>query len=390
MAAGTQDTAGYYVWEPAGKSVEVRLHLEVIDRILQDVMRGFGAVPKRGAEVGGVLIGTIERDGDQTVVKIEDFEPVDCGYKRGPSYLFVDAERTAFEDAVRKWQPDESREAYAVGFYRSHTREGMSLAGEDVQSMDECFPSPAHVALLIRPYGTKVSVAGFFFRENGVFQETTPLEFPFRRRELTGEEAPPRRPVEHRGMEQRGIERRPREIRPSRAMAPMPANEIEAEEYPAAARQAGPAYAVTLPSKSRLRSAIWIPLSFVFLLFGVALGLMIALARAPGRGDAADFSLGLAVAKADQDAVVESAKGAKESGYNLSVKWDRSAAAVRAAQRGVLEIEDGKYTKSVDLDTAQLSNGGIIYRNSSATVRFRLTVYPRARVSVTETAEWKQ
>ncbi len=85
---------------------------------------------------------------------------------------------------------------------------------------------------------------------------------------------------------------------------------------------------------------------------------MIALARAPGRGDAADFSLGLAVAKADQDAVVESAKGAKESGYNLSVKWDRSAAAVRAAQRGVLEIEDGKYTKSVDLDTAQLSNGG--------------------------------
>jgi hypothetical protein len=118
--------------------------------------------------------------------------------------------------------------------------------------------------------------------------------------------------------------------------------------------------------------------------------MMIALSRAPGRSDAADFSLGLAVAKADQDSVVERANGAKEPGYNLSVKWDRSATAVRAAQRGVLEIEDGKYTKSVDLDTAQLSNGGIIYRNSSATVRFRLTVYPRTRLSVTETAEWKQ
>jgi len=384
MAAGTQDTAGYYVWEATGKSVVVRLHLDVIDRVLAEVMRGFGAVPKRGAEVGGVLIGTIERDGEQTVVRIEDFEPVECGYARGPSYLLGDEERAAFEEAVQQWQPDESRPAYAVGFYRSHTRDGMSLAGQDLQLMDECFPSPAHVALLIRPYGTKVSMAGFFFRENGVFQETTPLEFPFRRRELTGEEAPPRRP-----MEQRGIERRPREIRPARRVAPMPENEPDQVEYPAA-RQTGPAYAVTLPSKSRLRSAIWIPLSFVFLLFGVALGMMIALSRAPGRSDAADFSLGLAVAKADQDSVVERANGAKEPGYNLSVKWDRSATAVRAAQRGVLEIEDGKYTKSVDLDTAQLSNGGIIYRNSSATVRFRLTVYPRTRLSVTETAEWKQ
>ncbi len=383
MAAGTQDTAGYYVWEPAGKSVVVRLHLDVIDRVLQEVMRGFGAVPKRGAEVGGVLIGTIERDGEQTVVKIEDFEPVECAYKRGPSYLFADEERATFEEAVRKWQPDESREAYAVGFYRSHTRDGMSLAEEDVQLMDECFPSPAHVALLIKPYGTKVSTAGFFFRENGVFQETTPLEFPFRRRELTGEEAPPRRAM---------IERRPREIRqarPARPVAPISVDEPDEEEHPAA-RQTGPAYAVTLPSKSRLRSAIWIPLSFVFLLFGVALGMMISLTRAPGRSEAADFSLGLAVAKADQDSVVQSANGANESGFNLSVKWDRSAAPVRAAQRGVLEIEDGKYTKSVDLDTAQLSNGGIIYRNSSATVRFRLTVYPLTRVSVTETAEWKQ
>src|ERR1700733_4055790 len=109
MAIGTQDAAGYYVWEVAGKPVVVRVHLEVIDRMLGEVMRGFGAVPKRGAEVGGVLIGTIAHDDHQTIVSVEDFEPVECGYKRGPSYLFVNEEREAFAEAVARWRPEDSR-----------------------------------------------------------------------------------------------------------------------------------------------------------------------------------------------------------------------------------------------------------------------------------------
>jgi hypothetical protein len=260
----------------------------------------------------------------------------------------------------------------------------MSLSTEDVALMDQCFPAPEQVALLIRPYATKVSTAGFFFREDGAFQETTPLEFPFRRRELTGEEPPARRTSE-----QRGLERRPLGMRAGRPVALRMDAEEQYSAPPRPSRElrrlAAPAYSAPAPAPSRLRSVIWVPLSFVFLLFGLALGLMIGVTRWPGHGEAGEFALGLAVAKVDQ--VPEQSK---ESGYNLSVKWNRTASAVRTAQRGVLDIEDGKYTKSVDLDTAQLSNGGIVYRNSSGTVRFRLTVYPRSRVSVTETAEWRQ
>jgi hypothetical protein len=43
----------------------------------------------------------------------------------------------------------------------------------------------------------------------------------------------------------------------------------------------------------------------------------------------------------------------------------------------------------VDLDGPQLQNGTLIYRNSTNAVRFRLTVYPTARSSVTETLSWK-
>ncbi len=364
METSTQGVPDYYVWEVAGKSVVVHLHLDIIDRLLAEVMRGFGAVPKRGAEVGGVLIGTIET-GTPCIVRIEDFEPVECDYKRGPSYLFTDDDAAAFEEACGRWQQDGSRPGYAVGYFRSQTRDGFMLGAEDIELMDRFFPSPCHIALLIKPYGTKVSAAGFFFREDGVFPETTPLEFPFRRRELAGEEAPPRRSM---------IERRPRR-RGSRTLVPSGDEDYNGSDD---LSSLGSAYAVTAPSKSRLRTGwVWLPLSFIFLLLGVLLGFQAALNISPrmSTGAGQDFELGLAVLKNDE---------------NLSVKWDRQALAIRTAQSGVLEIEDGKFTKSVELDPAQLQNGNIIYRNSSKAVKFRLIVYPKSKVSVTETMEWKQ
>jgi hypothetical protein len=364
MGPEKQGGADYYVWRVPGKPVAVHLHFDALEGILNEAMRGFGAVPKRGAEVGGLLLGTIEH-GSVPVVRVEDFEAVECEYQRGPSYLLGERAGAEFREACRRWQPDESRPVYAVGFFRSHTREGMSLGPEDLDLLDEYFPSPAHVALLVKPHGTKVSTAGFFFREDGAFQESTPLEFPFRRRELTVEDAEPaRKPMPESRLEA---------TRPRAVARHEPLDEDRVGEL---LRHPGPAYAVTLPSKSRMRSGIWIPLSFVFLLFGVAIGLMIALGRTTDSSqNAPDFSLGLSILKTDG---------------NLSLKWNRDAPAIHGADRGVLEIEDGSYSKSVDMDAAQLSNGSILYRNSSNSVRFRLVVYPRARVSVAETLQWKQ
>jgi hypothetical protein len=359
MDASIQAAPGYYVWELPGKSVVVHLHLDVVDRLLAEVMRGFGLVPKRGAEVGGLLLGTIEH-GDPTIVRVDDFEPVACEYKRGPSYLLTSDDGVAFEEAWQSFQSDSSGPGSPIGYFRSNTREGFSLGPEDVDILDQFFPSPSHIALLIKPFATKVSVASFFFRENGFFQPEAPLEFPFRRRELTGEEAPPRRPM---------TERPPRR-REVRSEEPI----IVDEETPAPETPA-PSFAYAVPARSR-SAWLWIPLSFVFLLLGVVLGFQAALTMGPksASSSSGEYSLGLIVTK---------------EGNNLSVRWDRDAAAVKAAQKGVLEIEDAGYTKPVDLDAAQLRNGSILFTNSSRTVRFKLTVYPSARVSVTQTMEWK-
>lgn len=363
MGANTQGLPGYYIWEIPGHPVAVHLHLEVVDHLLAEVMRGFGSVPKRGAEIGGVLIGTIE-PGDPAIVRVEDFERVECEYKRGPSYLLTDEDLAAFGEACNRWERNGSRPAYSVGFFRSHTREGFALAPEDVDLLNRYFPSPLNIALLVKPYGTKASVAGFFFRENGVFQESTLLEFPFQRHDLIGEELPPRRPI---------MERRPRSVD---LHAMLPTGLTEEQDF--VAEPMAPAGPAPTPFKTLLlRTWVLVTLSIIILLFGLLLGFWTAFTIGPkfSASNAQELSLGLALSRNED---------------NLSISWDRQSPAIRAAQHGILEIEDGNYIKSVDLDASQLQSGNVTYRTSSNSVRFRLLVYHKTRLTVTETIEWKQ
>jgi hypothetical protein len=155
-------------------------------------------------------------------------------------------------------------------------------------------------------------------------------------------------------------------------------NVVEEEMPEPVSSEPEPVYAYPSPPKSGARAGwVWIPLSFVFLLLGVVLGFQAALTMGgkSSGGGTVDYALGLTV---------------NREGTNLSVKWDRDAPAIKAAQKGLLEIEDGASTKPVDLDAAQLRNGSILFTNSSKTVRFRLIVYPQARVTVMQTLEWKE
>lgn len=130
--------------------------------------------------------------------------------------------------------------------------------------------------------------------------------------------------------------------------------------------------------KSRKTGWVWIPLSFIFLFFGMLLGMLVATgvrSQAPAaiRQDA--YTLGLSVAVA---------------GESLHVRWERTSPAIQASSRGILHINDGGNFKSVTLDSQQLQNGSVIYRRASGDIKFRLEVFARERVSVSETAEFRQ
>ena len=371
METPAQGVAGYYIWEIPGRPLAVHLHLDVVDGLLSALLRGFGTLPKRGAEVGGILLGSIDPSdaasnapGDPTIIRIEDFELVPCDYKRGPSYLFTDEDRPGFEAACARWRLGLARPAHAVGYFRSDTRDAMALGPEDIELMDRHFPEPSSVALLIKPFISKSSVGGFFFRDAGAFPSATPLEFPFRRSELADDEDSPA--IAHADSEPGAAE--PASI----AVAASP----DSEAHPTIESQTDRSKDGRTPLGSRrLGTWAWIPMSFIFLLLGVLLGFQAALTMGTARLGAEDVSLSLSATKA---------------GDNLSVKWNGRAPAVRMSPRGVLEIEDGAFKKSVDLDAPQLLNGSVLYRNTSNSVRFRLVVNPNARTNVAETFEWHQ
>jgi hypothetical protein len=357
------ESHGSYLWEVPGMQVSIHLHYDVVDRLLMEVMRGFGSVPRRGAEVGGLLLGTSEL-AEKLTVRIEDYEPVPCSYMSGPSYQLSERDLHEFADSCDRWRNGPDRRIYAVGYYRSHTRDGLSVTPEDLSLLKRFLPPPKNVALVIKPFATKVSIAGFFFWEDGSMQtESTYLEFPFRRKELGGGVTGVGRLAGTKSSDAFGSD----EQEPGLA-DPADTDAEKLQEMQASAAK---------PESFARKGWVWIPLSFIFLFLGVLLGFQAALSlqkKPLGDSTLNPYSLALSVAK---------------SGDSLNIRWDRQAPAIRGAKRGVLQIDDGAYHKQLELDPSQLQIGSVIYRRVSGNVTFKLEVFTHDRTSVVETWDYK-
>jgi hypothetical protein len=249
--------------------------------------------------------------------------------------------------------------------------------------MRQYFPNAPQVMLLIRPYASRTSVAGFIAYENGALGSSPANEFPFRRNELEGG-----RP---RGSRRLTDTKRVADItldRPARSRGPeivakpgAPIVPVDRKNYteplptPAGREPRIETISEARPKKRRWG---WLIACAVVLIIGSAAGftsalLMMARSEAPLSGD--PYSLALTVSKVDD---------------SLHLRWGQRAQAVQSAQRGALEISDGSYAKTVELDDSQLHNGSVIYHNLTSHVTFRLIVYARGRNALAETVEWKQ
>ncbi len=360
---------GTYLYELPEGAGAVRLNLDALDRMLVDIMRGFGAVPKRGAEVGGILLGTVE-NGSGRVICVEDYVLVPIQYGRGPSYLLSVNDIGEFEKALArvrvegKWKP--------VGFFRSHTRDGAGLTEEDRQFCAEYFPGPDDIVLLVRPYATRVSTAGFLARREGELPLGAPaVEFPFRRRDLEpggGEE-----PIV------RGEGRRPRrqrEVEPEER-ARMARGPVE-ERWTAPAEMAVTALTPEIPlarEASRLewlRAPVWLLL--VLILLGGVLGFEATeWILPPGMPGPGVFRLPL------------SAKG---EGGDVRLSWDRNTPAVYYGLSGSVTIEDGGWQRTILLTPEQLRSGALVYRRQTDKVHFRMEIASQDGTTVARTVDW--
>lgn len=175
--------AAFYIWEVAQKPVAVRLPLTLIDRLESEAVENFRSLSSRGSEIGGLLLGSV-LPGGPAIVTATDFELVACDYSRGPLYRFGDADLGRVEQAIEKHNSGNGPRV--IGFFRSHTRKGLTVDADDLAFFEPRFPEPHQIVLLIRPFATKVSSAAIFIRENGkIATEASHREFPFRSSELT-------------------------------------------------------------------------------------------------------------------------------------------------------------------------------------------------------------
>ncbi len=141
---------------------EIDIAPEVVARLTAEVWMAFKSVPRRGLEIGGVLLGTVDRGELTTRFRVLGYETVDCEHRFGPSYVLSDGDFARFRETLGK-HPGE-----CLGTYRSHTRSSeLRPHKPDASLLRQTYGEADAVVMILGP---SLSSAAFFVVTGGAFQ----------------------------------------------------------------------------------------------------------------------------------------------------------------------------------------------------------------------------
>ena len=165
--------------------MKINLSARAMNGIRSEVLAAFNAVPRRGAETGGILLGW--RRGAEAFV--EDFEPVLCEHRFGPSYHLSAEDLSGLEDTLG-WFRSEPGGLSVLGFYRSHTRPELSLDEADTDLFSRYFLERDSLFLLLKPDRRQATLCRFFLG-NTLRAVSETIAFPLHGPVEIDEAAPP-------------------------------------------------------------------------------------------------------------------------------------------------------------------------------------------------------
>lgn len=189
-------------WRPAEAGPEIVLRWFVMSGIEAEVVEGFKALPKRGAEIGGALVG---QRGPRGEFLIESWHPIPIEHRTGPSYILSDADLAAWAEFVKSARTGSAK---FIGIYRSQTRPGLAVTPDDCTIVEKFLPREDGVLLIVKPLSVSESVAAFYFCDGGAIVEAAAesREFAFGGKAIPAGalvEPPPRlAPQENRSIEE--------------------------------------------------------------------------------------------------------------------------------------------------------------------------------------------
>jgi proteasome lid subunit RPN8/RPN11 len=378
-------------WSTPQCGFSIGYSLRVVDEIRLAVMDAFFSLPRGGAEIGGILLGTPKKK----QVLIMDYAPLDCEHAYGPSFTLSERDHAKLAEllAIAKRS---GGGLVPVGWYHSHTRSEVFFSDADIAIHKKFFPEPWQVALVLKPHTFEPMRAGFFFREVGgaIRGESCYSEFTLAPQPMQALGAA--MPADAPALPERlaitlpaqsapqSVERRPVEPAPS---APEPHDvpvEVKPPEFltvqPAAPRRWPWALAVLAVAGAgaggyQTRSA-WLP------------PLEGAVMRATASRAAAKpvpAAQPAATPKPSEPPVTLGLTTADEGGQ-LHITWDRNSPAVRGGAPGVLSISDGETPLAIPLDAAHLQTGSFTYGRQGGRVDVGLAVQLGDGHSVKEVA----
>jgi outer membrane biosynthesis protein TonB len=283
---------------------------------------GFHSLPRRGLEVGGLLLGSAEgRD-----VRLCDVHAIAIEHKFGPSYQLSDADVKVFRETIEGLQ--QSSGVRVIGHFRSHTKGKLELMFADL-TIAALTGAPQPLVLLVTTSADEPAVAHLYRKTGDKFTRLLAFRLP----------------------SEPGAQAVISGVQFAReSVSEPPPNEV-AEVPDQAPRADRPNQSKTRPWRTALAACI---------IVGAILGGYSAW-RALHRQHSTDTSSVQLTVQQTADSV--------------SLSWDRTSTAVRSASSGVLTIQDGSYGRIIRLTRSELTMGRVFYSPQTDAIRFRLDLY---------------
>ncbi len=364
-------------WRVDGHPIEIDYTDPAVESMRQAAMAGLQKVPKRGLEIGGVLLGRI----DGNTVRVEQWREIECSHAEGPGFELSETDEQRLREMLDQAtaDPDISR-FQVVGWFRTRTRGGVFLSEGDIDLYNRFFPGEKQIVFVVRPHMYEPAQAGFFFREPGgkVHGERSYAEFELenRRRLPLGFDAArvPRRssvspaPVSDRQSPPAGES--PPGSRPQLGFDPSQMLGAPGSPPPTPRRPGsfgGDGRKVTLvevgqPQGWTRNRVLLAAATVTILVVAVFLGV-------PAIEGVRDASVGLR---------------ASDVGGELVIQWNRSADVLAEANAAFMRIIDGAEELRVDLSPEELKSGTLVYQHRTGDVELHLVTLSGTRETSAE------
>ena len=348
----------------------------VLDDIRLAVTDAFFSLPRGGAEIGGILLGTF----DNGRLVISDHAALDCEHALGPSFVLSPADEARLAQLLSAHATG-ARGLRPVGWYHSHTRSEIFLSDADLEIHQRFFPESWQVALVMKPHTFQPARIGFFFREadgtmhaNASYREDVLDPLPIRQMPGGAPTAPRLNDAAVRGFRPEPVFAAVPDPAPvaqpiSPAAPPAPLESAIPLSEPAAELSA-PRFLVESASSSRRWMVVGIGIVAILGVLGAAfevrqmwLPQVLAAIRPEPAVPPPPPPLGLSTLDREGQ---------------LQISWDRNSPSVQRASDAILEITgSGQLPTAIQLDIAHLQAGSFTYARTEEKVDVLLIVHQK-------------